>query len=358
MLASAGGLIAAGTAGCLGNALEDDDGEGDPYTVEVAPAGEVEFDAVPERWFPYTGDYADMGVALGQADGLQAIGIRDRFQVSYYEQLPGVDVDLDALTQLWNDGTDPELFYELDADVHLIDPNFMVERIQWDRSDVDEIDRQVGPFVGNTVFSGSYAWHDYEHYTLYEAFEKVAEVFQQRERYEALTTVHDEVTATLEERLPDERPDVAVLTPASAEPREFYPYRIDRGTSFRQYRELEVGDALAEAGIQDFHQSRATIDLEPLVDADPEVIAIRSNDPTDRESFEDGLVSYLEDHPVASELSAVQTGRVVRGGAPYQGPLLYLFQLERFAADLFPEAVTEGELFDRDRVAGIVTDGA
>ncbi len=62
-----------------------------------------------------------MGVALGQGDGLAAIGVRARFAAHVYDELPGVSVDENDLVELYQDGTGKEIFYELGADVHLID---------------------------------------------------------------------------------------------------------------------------------------------------------------------------------------------------------------------------------------------
>jgi len=45
------------------------------YSVTMEPVGRVEFETPPERWLAFTGEYADMGVALGQADGLAAVGV-------------------------------------------------------------------------------------------------------------------------------------------------------------------------------------------------------------------------------------------------------------------------------------------
>lgn len=58
--------------------------------------GTLEFESVPETWFPYTADYADMGVALGHGDGLAAIGVKARFGSHLYEELPDVSVDKDV----------------------------------------------------------------------------------------------------------------------------------------------------------------------------------------------------------------------------------------------------------------------
>ncbi|MFC4987146.1 ABC transporter substrate-binding protein [Saliphagus infecundisoli] len=335
---------------------ESDDAEDGGYSVTMEPVGEVEFEAIPETWLSYTGDYADMGVALGQGDGLSAVGVRARFGSHLYEELPGVSVEDDDLTELYQNGTGKEVFHELDADVHLIDPNFMVNRLQWSESDVEKIAQTVGPFVGNTIFSRVYDWHDYPHYTLYEAFETVAEVFGERERYEAFAAYHDEVLADVRGRLPEETPDVAVVYPADVPPESFYPYRIGEGTQSKHWTDLEVGDALAD--VTDAQAGGGEIDYETLLEIDPDALAIRLQGAVTPDYFEREIVSHLESHDVASRLRAVSEGRVVYGGLTYQGPIIHLFQLERAARDLYPDSFGDGQLFDRERVAGIVTGDA
>ena len=340
-------------AGCLGT-QGSGDGESE-YSVMIEPVGTVEFESVPERWLPYTGDYADMGIALGRADGLVGIGLQSRYGTHYYDELPGVSVDPDDLTELWDDGTGKEVFYELEADVHLIDPNFMINRLGWSQDDVDEISETVAPFVGNTIFSASYDWHDYTRYTLYEAFEKVAEVFQERERYEAFERLHDDVLADVRSRLPDERPEVAVLVPASAEPDAFYPYHIEDDTQSKHWTDLRVDGALAASGVGDAQAASGTIDYETLLEIDPDVIAIRQQGTVTESEFEQGIVSFMRDHSVASELRAVRNDRVVYGGMTYQGPIIHLFQLERAAQGIYPDEFGGEKLFDRQAVADIVT---
>lgn len=324
------------------------------YSVTMEPVGTVEFDEPPETWFPYTADYADMGVALGQATGLLAIGVRARFGTHLYDGLPGVSVDTNDLTELYRDGTGKELFYELDADIHVIDPNFMVNRLEWDRDDVEEITDNVGPFFGNTIFSRVYDWHDYTEYTMYEAFEKLAGVFQERARYEAFKQYHDDLLADVGERLPEETPDVAVLYPADVPPESFYPYLIGDGTQSKHWNDLEVGDALAQYGVTDAQVDGGTIDFETLLDVDPDALAIRLQGEITQEYFEDEIVSHLRDHDVASELTAVQNDRVIYGGLTYQGPIIHLFQLERAAQALYPDEFGDEQLFDRGRVADVV----
>jgi len=356
VLGTGAALAAGATAGCTtyGESTDDDGGDEGGHSVTMEPVGTVEFDETPETWFPYTGDYADMGVALGQSDGLAAIGVAARYGSHLYDELPDVAVDESELTELYQDGTDPEIFYELDADVHLIDPNFMENRLQWSRSDVEKVESSTGPFVGNTIFSRVYGWHDYAEYTLYEAFEKVAQVFQEQDRYEAFEAYHDEVVADVEARLPADRPDVAVLYPAEVPPESFYPYLIGDGTQSKHWNDLGVGDALGAHGITDAQAGGGTIDYETLLEVDPDVLAVRLQGEITPEYFESEIAAPIRDHDTASKLRAVQNDRIVYGGMTYQGPIIHLFQLERAARELYPDEFGGEELFDRDRVAEIV----
>jgi iron complex transport system substrate-binding protein len=321
----------------------------------MEPVGTVEFESVPETWLPYTGDYADMGVALGQGDGLAGVGVRERFGSHYYEALPGVSVDGDDLVALYQDGTGKEVFYELDADLHVIDPTFVRNRLQWSRGDVAEIRDRVAPFLGNTIFTRVYDWHDYRYYSLYEAFETLAAVFRERARYEAFAAYHDEILGDVRSRLPETTPDVAILYPADVPPESFYPYLVGEGTASKQWRDLAVGDALAANGVRDAQAGGGTIDYEALLEIDPDAIAVRLQGEITDDYFRENVVAHMEDHPVASGLSAVENGRVVYGGLTYQGPIVHLFQLEEAARGLYPDEFGGERLFDRQRVADIVT---
>jgi len=66
----------------------------------------------------------------------------------------------------------------------------------------------------------------------------------------------------------------------------------------------------------------------------------------------------MQSHPVGSELTAVQNGRVYRGGYLNQGPIHNLFLTERAAKQLFPDefgdVTGDDHLFDRQEVADII----
>lgn len=342
-----------GSNGSDGSDGSDGGGSADSYTVEMEPVGKVEFESVPETWVANNGSWADMGVALGY-EPPEALWLTDRYHTQYYEGIPDVSVDTSGMTDLYQDGVSKELFYELDADVHVIDPNFLLNRYDgWKQADVDEIRENVGPFFGNSVFSRGYEWHGYQYYTLYEAFEKLSQAFQREERYEAFATLHEEFQGRIEEIVPPEgdRPEVAVLWANGDRPETFLPYLINEGTSFKQWRDLGVRDALAQSDVRDFHSSRGKIDYEKLLEVDPEVLLLRGQEAKTASEFRETVVSFMQQHDVASSLSAVENGEVYRGGPLYQGPITNLVLTERAARQIYG---VEEELFDRERVSEIV----
>lgn len=375
ILLAGGSAVGLALAGCTGRSNEGSgengesgDGTGDDggattgsYTVSMAPVGEVTFESVPERVVAYFPGYADMCVALGADDALIAMAEMDRYHTDYYDEIEGVDIDTADLTELLGEsGIDKEVFYELDGDLHLIDPEWLTnnEFFGLDQSDVEEIKENVAPFLGNTIFRRTDEWHDYEYYSLYEAFGKVAQVFQEEERYEAFDTVHEEFIAGLQERLPDERPNALLVFGDGDEPETFSPYRLeDEGTNKKQFHDLGIEDALAGTGIEGLSTTdRGEIDYETILEVDPDALLVRGHEEKSAEEFEETVLAFMQDHPVASELTAVQDGRVFRGGPIYQGPIQHLFTTERAAREFFPEEFGEEELFDRDRVAEIITD--
>lgn len=367
VLRASAALAGAGAiAGCIGSEESNDttpsdddttpsDDESDSYSVTMPPVGTVEFDGVPETWVANNGSWADMGVALGQ-DPPEAVWLTSRYHTQYYDSIPDLEVDKSGMVSLSDDGVDKERFYELDGDVHVIDPNFLKNRFpEWDEGDIEEIEEKIAPFFGNSIFSTGYPWHeDYTYLSLYEAFEKLAEVFQATDRYEAFVDVHETFQSNVEGIVPtaeSDRPAVAIMWAAGNEPEEFSPYLIGEGTSFKQWRDLGVRDALAETDVQDFHNTRGRIDYETLLEIDPEYLMFRGHEAQTRKEFQDTVVAFMKDHDVASDLTAVKNDNVYRGGPLYQGPITNLVVTERAAKQVYD---VEEELFDRQRVADII----
>ncbi|AHG01472.1 ferrichrome-binding protein (plasmid) [Halostagnicola larsenii XH-48] len=348
-------------AGCIsddgnGDGDGDGDGSGGSYEVTMEPAGTLEFDSVPETWAANNGSWADMGIALGQQPP-EAVYLTGRYHTQLYDEIPGVSVDKSDMDSLWEAELDTEDFIALgeDVDIFVMDPNFLLGRSDaWEESDIEKIEATGTPFFGNSIFSRGYDWHNYEYLTLYEAFGKLAEVFQETDRYDAFETVHEEFQAELEEIVPaeDERPSVAIMWPQPLEePTSFSPYLIDEGTSFKQWRDLGVEDAFATTNVEDFHSSRTEVDYELLHEIDPDILLIRGNEAKTAEEFDDTVVSFMENHSVASSLTAVENGDVYRGGPLYQGPITNLVLTERAANQVYD---IDRELFDREQVSDIV----
>jgi len=390
----AGGLL----AGCVGEGKTDDDGpaddgndsatgegdqtvaeeqgavdedgwDGEPYTVSMSPMGEVTFKEPPETVFTRLTHHADMAWALGRGDTINATHAPDYYDGlwnQFVERLPGVTLDWTGLYSSWKPSK--EKLYELDSDVHLADPAWIAKQEAWDEDDIEEIGENVAPWFGNSLSDRHVeppeGWKQgYEYYTLWEQFETVAEAFRERERYEALAAVHDDMRAKIEEGLPPEEARPSAVMLASADLDEIYAYTVDDpGFLTAHTRPFGVKDAF-EGDIE----TNTVVDFETLLEADPDVILFLGG-------FEPGTslpkrrTAFRED-PVASEITAVQENRMYPQGARYQGPILHLFQLEMTAKQLYPEKFgdwpeydegpypeipEEEQMFDRQRVAEIV----
>jgi iron complex transport system substrate-binding protein len=375
--AAAGAGLLAGCTDSLSGGENAADGGGPTdtstsYRACIEPAGCHTFKQAPETYIVNNGEWADMAFALGQRDGfLTATNMIPGFLFEPF----GLDVPPESeSTSLSATNWDKEVFYERDPDVILMDPNYM-HRTGWDDSweaeDTEEIAENVAPFFGNNILRRR-EWHDYEFYSLYEAFERLADLFQERERYEALVDVHRDVQETVQSRLPpeSERPEIALVNSASnPEEGTFYPMHTQvEGVEMKPYRDLDIGSAFSDDIVES-----GTIDYETLLDVDPEIIVVHWGIGTtgDGEGFSAGAfreryVEPMEADSAGSELTAVQEGRVYPGAFGSQGPLVNLLQTEmvaqqlypdefgEFDAERFPDVPAEQRLFDRKEVADIV----
>jgi len=356
--AGAGAAVAGLLAGCASPVQNAESGSSSgSYSVSMTPVGDIEFDGVPETAAVYMPGYADMLVALGHADAVASVGQASRFNTDYYEQLDGVDVDTSGMVDLVESGVTRETFLSIDADVHLIDPNWLVNVFDtMTQEDIDVLSERNGPFLGNTIFRRTDDWHDYDYYTLYGAFEKVAEAFRETDRFESFQSFHDDFVGSLEADLPDEGPAAALVWGGEDQPTSFSPYHLSgQGSNKKPFHDLRVQDALKDAGVGALSTgNRSKIDYETLLEVDPEVLFVRGHEEKTREEFEHTVVAFMRDHDTASRITAVENGDVYRGGPIYLGPVHHLFVTERFATALYPDSF-EGELFDRPELASIVT---
>ena len=393
-LAGTGVLGAALLAGCTGGNTETTaaDSGGTPATdaatttsgakpstgaashaASLAPVGDVSLDSVPERVFTLYNQYADMLVAMGHGDAVNSMFVPEMAGPTmnrYYERLDGVTFEWEGLPNPYNDFS-KEFLYSLDSDLHLLDPAWAVTQEGWSESDVAEITENLGPFFGN-FYSGTHASppepyaERYQYYDLWEIFDRVAALFDERERYERLAAVHEDLLATIEADLPpeSERPTAVRVTLGDG---QFWTYHLNRpGFWLADTRPLAATDAF---GSETWDGLWGSVGYETMAEADPDVI-LHLWGVTPRYEMA-AIRERLRSHPVGSDLAAVENDRVYAQGMRYQGPLMNLFQIEMTAKQLYPERFGEwpgyedgepypeipaGErLFDRARVADIVT---
>ena len=385
---AAGGGLLAGCTGGSGSGPSSGSGDNETvsgssddgsYTVEMFPVGEVELAEVPETWTALTTDgWSDMAVALGQAEGCRTPNVR----LALYHDALDVEVNTDW-PAFWEEtggswAIPKETFYEVDADLHLIDPNRLKNSDDdWDDDDIEETESRVGPFFCCYNRRTTTDWQrdlDYREKapSMLEAFEKLGEVFQEQDRAEALLEVHDELQAALDDRMDGVEPASIGLINGGSQPEKgtFYPLDLsDPGYEMKTYRDLGVEDAFA-----DFHDGEygGELDYEGLLEYDPEVLVVHwgiintEDSRFDPEAFHEQYVAPMEDHGVGSELTAVQEGSVYPGAYGEQGPIANLFQTELTGQQLYPEQFgefdpqaypdlsEENRLFDRQRVADII----
>jgi len=350
-------------------ATETSTPEDQSYSVTMSPVGQVTFESPPETVFTRLTHHAGMAFALGKGEDVNAMHAPDYYDAlwtQFVERLPGVSLDWSGLYSSWN--PDKETLYELDSDVHLADPAWVTQNDGWERTDIEEIAENAGPWFGNSLSDRHQepptGWADgYEYYGLWEQFERVAAAFREEARYEELASIRADVLGRIESDLPpvDERPTVAMAGLSDIE--SPYVYMTDRpGFLTAHVRPLSPVDAFG-----DDVSSGDQVDLEAMLEADPEVIlALGGLSPgTDMA----GIRAGLEEHSIGSEITAVKKDRIYPQGARYQGPILNLFQLEMTAKQLYPgrfgqwptyvegpypEISEEEQLFDRQRVADII----
>ena len=351
-------------------------GTSGPYTASIAPVGDVEFESVPESAFVLFPQYADMAVALGHGDAVNSLFVPEMSGTTmnhYYDHLDGVSFDWEGLPDPLQDGLDVEQFYALGSDVHFLDPAYAVTQDSLSPDDIRDVASNVAPWFGN-FYSGTRAQptegyrEDYEYYTLWELFGRVADVFDERARYEALYGVYEDLLGRIEADLPpaEERPTAVRVTYSQG---SFYTYHLNKpGYWLADTRPLGAHDAFAE---EEWSNLWGTVGYETMLEADPDVVLhLWGMTPNyDMEAVRD----ELRNTEAGGRLSAVENDRVYPSGMRYQGPIMNLFQLEMTAKQLYPDVFGEWpteadgdgypdipadeQLFDRDRVASVVTDG-
>jgi ABC-type Fe3+-hydroxamate transport system substrate-binding protein len=348
--------------------------EDERYSVTMSPVGEVTFEDVPTNVMAYSPQYVDMLVALGHADALNSIGFESYVEGLgyFFDAFGGASLPED-LQQLYNEGMDKELLYELNSDVHLQDPAWVSAFDGWSKADAEEIRENVGPWFANR-YSREHTqppegWRDgYRYYTIWEITEKVSQVFQEPERFQALADEYEKLYSHIRSNLPpkNERPTVGLVAFWEG---KFSPYKIS-GPGFGKAHTRPMGarDAFADSDKTYDENYDASYDFEGMLEVDPDVL-LHNFAVTPFYDW-DEIKETVTNDPVGAELTAVQTDRFYASGQSFQGPLQNLLQLEMTAKQLYPEQFGEWprfeegdsypdfdvdeQLFDHQRVADII----
>ncbi|QLC35322.1 ABC transporter substrate-binding protein (plasmid) [Halarchaeum sp. CBA1220] len=342
------------------------------YTVSMAPMGEVTFEAVPQNVLAGSTNYLDAMAALGHGSAATSTSSPSTTTPSLEYYYTTLDVSTDWLDLEKAGEYGKETLYELDSDVHFVDPAYLTTLDGWSQSDLREVEENVGPFFGN-MYSRKHrqppeAYRDsYQYYTLWEMASKYAAVFRERERFERLHGLKQGLMRDVEAELPpqDERPTVGMVYPRLSE-NAFYVHKLNQpGYFFAHTRPLGANDVFAD--IETGEYGGKLVDYEAMLEADPDVIIMNH-----------GISSYydvpeakesIRSHSVGSQLTAVENDRLYASGNPRQGPVMNLFQLEMtakqfypelfgewpgFSADQYPEIPESERLFDRQRLADVI----
>ncbi|QPV63829.1 ABC transporter substrate-binding protein [Halosimplex litoreum] len=359
------------------------------YSATMAPVGTLELDAAPERVVDGWGFEADVLTALGQADTLVASEGPQFWFTGFYDKLPGVSApDPDSLDKVVTDdwAVRTEFLYELDPDLFASDPNRYLTYYGLSEEEAAELRDNIAPFFGNASrrkrgdgWSTWPAGEEYPYYTIPEYVSRYGDLFGVPGRASALNEFYTGALEEMRSRVPaeSERPSVGVLN-AMINPETEGSFHIyDPYTGFekthgkKQYRDMGVVDAFeGEYG----GESGTKVDYEGLLDADPDVIVFHFGVNYRDWNGEDALrktVEGMRDSSLGQQLTAVQNDELYVGGSAYQGPIINLFQTEMLGKQLYPEAFgewpgkvasgklpdipAEEQVFDRQRLADIVT---
>ncbi|GGN10583.1 ABC transporter substrate-binding protein [Halarchaeum nitratireducens] len=342
------------------------------YSVTMAPMGDVTFETVPQDVLAGSTNYLDIMAAIGHGSAATSTSSPSTTTPSLEYYYSTLDVSTDWLDLEKAGEYAKEKLYELDSDVHFVDPAYLSTLDGWSQSDLREVEENVGPFFGN-MYSRKHrrppeAYRDsYQYYTLWELASKYAAVFRERERFEQLHSLKRGLMRDVEANLPPERerPTVGMVYPRLSED-AFYVHKLNQpGYFFAHTRPLGANDVFAD--IQTGEYGGKLVDYEAMLDADPDVIIMNH-----------GISSYydvpetkasIRSHSVGSQLIAVENDRLYASGNPRQGPVMNLFQLEMtakqfypdlfgewpgFSVDQYPEIPESERLFDRQRLADVI----
>lgn len=346
--------------------------------VELSPCGDVVLREPPRAAVVQDANFAEMVVASGRPVTLWATAPAEPSRCVFWDRIPGFSPTgrvtfARGLAPVPGAGFafDRELLLALRPDVLHIDPVQLGLAKGWSPEAVAAVRKTVAPFFANRFsrdFNPPRGVAGYRCYPIPELARRMGALYGAEARTERLLALVAEAEAQVAARLAGAAPPRVALLYYGGRGR-MTPFRLGAGNGQAQYRVLGARDAYAGVGLADYaaRGPGLSMDLETLLAVDPDVIVMPfagAAPPGDRHARAFSDLLALRRHPLARRLRAFASGRVYPGGTPLQGPVVYLFQLEMAAKQLYPDRFgawradgaypPDARLFDRAALADVL----
>ena len=267
-----------------------------------------------------------------------------------------------------------------------IDPYQIKGKKGWDDETIKNVTKMIGPFFANrysreNVFNKN---EPYEFYTIFELSKRVGEVYKKKEKIEKLEQLANKMIKNIQSKLPpkEKKPKVALIIYGKGKC-TLFDLNSD-GFGQAQYKAVGAVDAFENLtyssyigseifeGLKKSNNKRAvsvSLDLEGLIKVNPDVIIIQFGiysleNPKHHTVATMKEINKLKNDNLGLKINAVKNNRIYPGGTPLQGPLMYIFQIEMAAKQIYPEIFgkwnpehkysKEEQLFDREELKAIL----
>lgn len=346
--------------------------------VELSPCGDVVLKGPPRAAIVQDANYAEMIIAAGRPVKVWATPAAEPGNCIFWDRIPSFS-PTGRVSFVRGFGVAPgagfafdrELLMALRPDVIHIDPVQLGQAKGWSPAAVETVRTTVAPFFANRFsrdFNPPRGVTGYTCYSIPQLARRMGTLYGAEARMARILKLVEETEARIKSRLVGVPPPRVALLYYAGRGR-FTPYRLGAGNGQTQYRVLGVRDAFAGFKFPDY-ASRGpglSMDLEALLAVNPDVVIMPfagAVQPKDRHHLAFKELQALRTNPVAKRLEAFRDDRVYPGGTPLQGPVVYLFQLEMAAKQIYPAVFgvwrAEGDyppdacLFDRAALADML----
>lgn len=324
------------------------------YYVELNPCGNVYFKDVPNRILTNQETYNDILISFNKGNNIKAVGSFDKIYDNFYQDLNiKTNINKNNIIQISTarNTYDKELFYSINADVHHIDPIALSYTKGWNKDDINEISKNIGPFFANrySIENKKPAFiKNYTFYNLNELNLKFGQVYKKEMLAKNINDFTDNFIQTIKDKLPKnikgKRIAIVYLCKKGIVPFD----STSNGYGFAQYKIFNCVDAFKDSGIKTYAYEGnfgTMLDKESLLLANPDVIIINEGIYIDKKyNFFSRRTKLLLNEfekmrkdPILKDIPAFKNNNIILGGIYDQGPIIRIYQIEMLAKQLYPE---------------------